>query len=167
MFDFSAERTLQSVDESLRRLGLDYIDVIQVILKKPFMKDDVASQHHNFGWLYFSWELQIAFYIFLTFPYHVLVPKNCGIFIGCNFELHVSNIEEPKEQGRVTITRGTTHKKMTTKERIRTLKTRGITKCIESDYKLENHNNNYETYVQTTCGRTRVPRENKRNPRFN
>ncbi|CAH3179617.1 unnamed protein product [Porites lobata] len=30
MFDFSAERTLQSVDESLRRLGLDYIDVIQV-----------------------------------------------------------------------------------------------------------------------------------------
>ena len=38
MFDFSAERTLQSVDESLRRLGLDYIDVIQVILKKPFTK---------------------------------------------------------------------------------------------------------------------------------
>ena len=35
MFDFSAERTLQSVDESLRRLGLDYIDVIQVI-KKAF-----------------------------------------------------------------------------------------------------------------------------------
>ena len=50
---------------------------------------------------------------------------------------------------------------MTMEERIRTLKTRGITKCIESDYKLENHNN-YETYIQTTCGRTRVPRENKR-----
>lgn len=30
MFDFSAERTLQSVEESLTRLGLDYIDVIQV-----------------------------------------------------------------------------------------------------------------------------------------
>ncbi|CAH3024773.1 unnamed protein product [Porites evermanni] len=30
MFDFSAERTLQSVDESLSHLGLDYIDVIQV-----------------------------------------------------------------------------------------------------------------------------------------
>ena len=30
MFDFSAERTLQSVDESLKRLGLDYIDIIQV-----------------------------------------------------------------------------------------------------------------------------------------
>ena len=30
MFDFSAERTLQSVEESLKRLGLDYIDVIQV-----------------------------------------------------------------------------------------------------------------------------------------
>ena len=33
------------------------------------------------------------------------------------------------------------------KDRIRTLKTRGITKCIESDYNLENHNN-YETYIQ-------------------
>lgn len=32
MFDFSAERTLQSVEESLKRLGLDYIDVIQVLL---------------------------------------------------------------------------------------------------------------------------------------
>ncbi|BFY99010.1 hypothetical protein BsWGS_02050 [Bradybaena similaris] len=30
MFDFSAERTLQSVDESLQRLGLEYVDVIQV-----------------------------------------------------------------------------------------------------------------------------------------
>ncbi|XP_048755124.2 uncharacterized protein LOC125666052 isoform X2 [Ostrea edulis] len=30
MFDFSAERTLRSVDESLQRLGLDYVDIIQV-----------------------------------------------------------------------------------------------------------------------------------------
>ncbi|XP_070566923.1 uncharacterized protein [Ptychodera flava] len=30
MFDFSAERTIQSVDESLQRLGLDYVDIIQV-----------------------------------------------------------------------------------------------------------------------------------------
>ncbi|XP_077978962.1 uncharacterized protein LOC144434386 [Glandiceps talaboti] len=30
MFDFTAERTIQSVDESLQRLGLDYVDVIQV-----------------------------------------------------------------------------------------------------------------------------------------
>lgn len=29
MFDFSYERTLKSVDESLRRLGLEYVDVIQ------------------------------------------------------------------------------------------------------------------------------------------
>eukprot|EP00971_Amphidinium_carterae_P096582 1911594-Amphidinium_carterae.1 len=28
-FDFSADRTLRSVDESLARLGLDYVDVIQ------------------------------------------------------------------------------------------------------------------------------------------
>ncbi|XP_052682718.1 uncharacterized protein LOC128163213 isoform X2 [Crassostrea angulata] len=30
MFDFSAERTLRSVDESLQRMGLDFVDVIQV-----------------------------------------------------------------------------------------------------------------------------------------
>ncbi len=30
MFDFSAERTLQSVDESLARLGVEYVDIIQV-----------------------------------------------------------------------------------------------------------------------------------------
>jgi len=30
MIDFSAERTLKSVDESLERLGVDYVDVIQV-----------------------------------------------------------------------------------------------------------------------------------------
>ncbi|XP_071102601.1 uncharacterized protein [Haliotis cracherodii] len=30
MFDFSADRTLRSVDESLARLGVDYIDIIQV-----------------------------------------------------------------------------------------------------------------------------------------
>ncbi|XP_071942080.1 uncharacterized protein [Antedon mediterranea] len=30
MFDFSAERTLRSVDESLQHLGLDYVDIIQV-----------------------------------------------------------------------------------------------------------------------------------------
>ena len=30
MFDFSSERVTKSVDESLARLGVDYIDVIQV-----------------------------------------------------------------------------------------------------------------------------------------
>jgi len=30
MFDFSAEKTLASVDESLKKLGLDYVDIIQV-----------------------------------------------------------------------------------------------------------------------------------------
>ena len=46
------------------------------------------------------------------------------------------------------------------KERIRTLKTRGITKCIESDYNLENYNN-YETYIQTTCGGLGCPKKTK------
>jgi L-galactose dehydrogenase len=32
MFDFSAERVIASVEESLSRLGLAYVDVIQVCL---------------------------------------------------------------------------------------------------------------------------------------
>ena len=34
MFDFSAERTLQSVDESLARLGVEYVDIIQVTISQ-------------------------------------------------------------------------------------------------------------------------------------
>lgn len=30
MFDFSADRVTRSIDESLKRLGLDYVDLIQV-----------------------------------------------------------------------------------------------------------------------------------------
>ena len=30
MFDFTAERTLRSIDESLHRMKLDYVDVLQV-----------------------------------------------------------------------------------------------------------------------------------------
>ena len=31
MFDFRGERVIQSVDESLQRLGIEYLDVVQVI----------------------------------------------------------------------------------------------------------------------------------------
>jgi aryl-alcohol dehydrogenase-like predicted oxidoreductase len=30
MFDFSFDRTLKSIDESLERLGIEYLDVIQI-----------------------------------------------------------------------------------------------------------------------------------------
>ena len=30
MFDFRGERVIQSVDESLQRLGVEYLDVVQV-----------------------------------------------------------------------------------------------------------------------------------------
>lgn len=30
MFDFRAERVLSSVDESLQRMGLEYVDLIQI-----------------------------------------------------------------------------------------------------------------------------------------
>lgn len=45
MFDFSAERTLRSVDESLQRLGLDYVDIIQVMRKKPKQFDKMSHIH--------------------------------------------------------------------------------------------------------------------------
>lgn len=32
MFDFSAEKTRQSIEKSLALLGLDYVDVIQVVI---------------------------------------------------------------------------------------------------------------------------------------
>ena len=35
MFDFSAERTIQSVDESLERMGVEYVDIIQVYRMLP------------------------------------------------------------------------------------------------------------------------------------
>ena len=60
--------------------------------------------------------------------------------------------QKNKEEGYLR-TRATTHKKMT-------MKTRGITKCIESDYNLENYNN-YETYIQTTCGGLGCPKKTK------
>ena len=44
MFDFSAERTLQSVDDSLRYLGLDYVDIIQVS-----NHGIVTLEHMSFG----------------------------------------------------------------------------------------------------------------------
>ena len=35
---------------------------------------------------------------FLTFPYPVLVPKNCVIFIGCNFESRASQVGLHKQK---------------------------------------------------------------------
>lgn len=37
MFDFSAEKTRKSVDTSLKRLGVEYVDVIQVRTKNGFL----------------------------------------------------------------------------------------------------------------------------------
>ena len=33
--------------------------------------------------------------VFLTFPYPAPVPKNCAIFIGCNYESRASHTEDP------------------------------------------------------------------------
>lgn len=41
MFDFSAEKTRKSIETSLKRLGVDYIDVIQVnITNFPLMSNE-------------------------------------------------------------------------------------------------------------------------------
>jgi aryl-alcohol dehydrogenase-like predicted oxidoreductase len=42
-FDFSAERVTKSVDESLARLGLDYIDIIQV--RRPSLRVSHRTIH--------------------------------------------------------------------------------------------------------------------------
>ena len=70
---------------------------------------------------------------FFNFPISCACLKNCAIFIGCNLESHASKVEEPKERGRVIIKskRNHTHKKMTMKERIRTLKTRELQNALK------------------------------------
>lgn len=54
MFDFSAERTLRSVDESLQRMGLDFVDIIQVIsffalynVKSSIVKIAIHCKHKS------------------------------------------------------------------------------------------------------------------------
>ena len=44
-----------------------------------------------------SWESKIALF-FLTFPYPEPVPKNCVIFIGCNFESRASQVGLHKQK---------------------------------------------------------------------
>ena len=53
--------------------------------------DDVVSQRHKFGsafLLYFSCDSKIA--LFFNVPVSRACPKNCVIFIGCNFESRAS-----------------------------------------------------------------------------
>ena len=57
------------------------------------MRDDVSAGVLNSGAHSFcilgSQKLPC---FFLTFPYSVPVPKNCVIFIGCNFESRASHL---------------------------------------------------------------------------
>ena len=64
-----------------------------------FTRDDVVSQRLKFGsaFLSSSWESKIALF-FLTFPYPVPFPKNCVIFIGCNFKSRTSQVGLHKEK---------------------------------------------------------------------
>ena len=62
-------------------------------------RDDVVSQRLKFGsaLLSFSWESKIALF-FLTFSYPAPVPKNCGIFIGCNCKSRASQVGLHKQK---------------------------------------------------------------------
>ena len=64
-----------------------------------FTREDVVSQRLKFGsaFLSSSWESKIVLF-FLTFPYPVPVPKNCVIFIGCNFKSRASQVGLHKEK---------------------------------------------------------------------
>ena len=44
MFDFRGERVIQSVDESLQRLGVEYIDVVQVCCNHIARKLQIRQQ---------------------------------------------------------------------------------------------------------------------------
>ena len=100
----------------------------------------------------------------------VPILKNYAIFIGCNFESCASKVEEPKEQGRVIIKNKRNHTQKNDHER--------------KDQNFENQGNyknalkviiNWRTTTTTKPTYkllvggllTRVPRENKRNPRSN
>ena len=48
------------------------------------------------AFLSFSWESKIA--LLFTFPYPVPVPKNCMIFIGCNFKSRSSQVGLHKQE---------------------------------------------------------------------
>ena len=64
-------------------------------------RDDVVSQRHKLcsAFLsYFSWESKIALFFFLSLPYPEPVPKNCVIFIGCNFESRASQVGLHKQK---------------------------------------------------------------------
>ena len=64
-----------------------------------FARDDVVRQRLKFGsaFLSSSWESKTALF-FLTFPYPVPVPKNCLIFIRCNFKSRASQVGLHKQK---------------------------------------------------------------------
>ena len=65
-----------------------------------FTRDDVVSQHHKFGCAFLSFFFSGVqnCLVFLNFPYPVPVPKNCVIFIGCNFESLASQVGLQKQK---------------------------------------------------------------------
>ena len=68
-------------------------------------RDDVVGQRHKLGSAflsYFSWESQIALF-FLSLPYPEPVPKNCVIFIGCNFESRASQVGFHKQKKKILL----------------------------------------------------------------
>ena len=61
--------------------------------------DDIVSQRHKFGsafLLYFSCDSKIG--LFFNFPVSRACPKNCVIFIGCNFESPISQVGLHKQK---------------------------------------------------------------------
>ena len=59
---------------------------------------DVVSQRHKFGIPFVFFLGAKNYLVFLTFPYPVPLPKNCVIFIGCNFESRASQVGLQKQK---------------------------------------------------------------------
>ena len=63
-----------------------------------FTRDDVGSQRLKFGSTFLRFLGSQNCLAFLTFPYPLPVPKNCIIFVGCNFKSRASQVGLHKQK---------------------------------------------------------------------
>ena len=83
LLPFSYQNGWATIISTGRRLKSVPVSVYMFIITR----DDVVSQRLKFGSAFLSSSLGVKnCIVFLTFPYPVPVPKNCMIFIGCNFK---------------------------------------------------------------------------------
>ena len=71
---------------------------ITMLTLADFTRDDVGSQRLKFGSTFLRFLGSQNCLAFLTFPYPLPVPKNCIIFVGCNFKSRASQVGLHKQK---------------------------------------------------------------------